>query len=170
MIRVYTVDLERTVNFIKQAHAGQTDMAGRPYYLHPVAVMNSLGNVPCAVKHAALLHDVIEDTQITLDDLRRLGYAGEVVGMVRLLTRDPDTQTYAQYIDAILVSGNLGAMQVKYADAAHNNSPERRAGITDPAKLATLASLSVKRWQPTMAKMTHAINQHPNTHPPTQGA
>ena len=121
--------IDETIAFIKAAHAGQTDKAGAPYYLHPVAVAGLLP--PEADEDealAALLHDVLEDTAVTEDDLRESGYSEKTIGIVRLLTRPPG-MTYMDWIRSIAASGNLGAIRVKLADNRHNSDPARIAQL-----------------------------------------
>ena len=97
-----------------QAHEGQVDKAGLPYLLHPSIVADHVeGELETCV---ALLHDVVEDTAVTLDDLRG-DMPAEVVDAVALLTHAPDV-SYSDYIAAI--KGNALARAVKLQDLAHN--------------------------------------------------
>lgn len=128
--------IAETIDFIKRAHAGQMTDGGEEYWTHPVAVMGLLpDDVSDDVRHAALLHDVIEDTFVTLEDLRSAGYSEETIEIVRLVTRPtgPDRQTYLDWIRSIAGSGNVGAMQVKLADNRHNADP-RRIDMLPPEK------------------------------------
>ena len=78
--------LESAIATAAKAHEGQTDKAGKPYILHPLRVMlNVKGGIP--EQCAAVLHDVIEDTDITAEALLELGFSKEVVDAVVLLTR-----------------------------------------------------------------------------------
>jgi (p)ppGpp synthase/HD superfamily hydrolase len=122
-----TVTLADTFAFMKQAHHGQLDKSGKPYWQHPLRVMYRLGaRATEAERHAALLHDVIEDCPVTYDDLRARGYSEEVIEIVRLVSKDPhDGMTYRQWMTAIAESGNVQAMRVKLADLADNLSPAR---------------------------------------------
>ena len=127
----------KTVDFIKRAHAGQTDKGGAPYYRHPMAVADLL---PADADEdevlAALLHDVLEDTDVTESDLRALGYSEKTIGIVTLLTRPAGT-TYLDWIRSIAKSGNMGAIRVKLADNAHNSDPARIAQL--PPEQRTIA-------------------------------
>jgi (p)ppGpp synthase/HD superfamily hydrolase len=121
--------IEQTIEFIRSAHAGQTDKGGQPYWQHPVAVMRRLG--PAASeneKMAALLHDVIEDTGTTAEDLRGLGYPEEVIEAVSLLSR-PHGVAYLNWIRSIAASGNQTAIRVKIADNEENSDPARVAAF-----------------------------------------
>lgn len=106
---------EKALAFAEKAHAGQADKAGRPYILHPVAVAEMLpGDIQ---KTVALLHDVVEDTPVTLEALVAAGFPAEVVAAVALLTRRPG-QDYTAYIEGI--RANPLATAVKIADLRHN--------------------------------------------------
>lgn len=108
----------------RYAHMGQKDKGGRSYVDHPVQVMCLLEDPTEEEKMAALLHDVVEDSFITLENLRQLGFSEEVVGMVDLLTR-PKGLLYFEWIEAIKKSGNKGAIKVKIADLKHNLNEKR---------------------------------------------
>lgn len=121
--------IEDTIEFIRAAHAGQTDKGGQPYWQHPVAVMRRLGpSASETEKLTALLHDVIEDTHTSADDLRRLGFAEEVIAAVGLLTR-PKAIAYLDWIRSIAASGNELAIRVKIADNEENSDPVRVAAM-----------------------------------------
>lgn len=114
------------------AHAGQVDKAGLPYITHPTRVAQLVREISPADTDAetvAWLHDVVEDSAITLDDLRRWGLSVDVVAAVDAITRrsgeDPDVY-YAR------VAASPRALQVKIADIADNCDPARLA-LLDPA-------------------------------------
>lgn len=121
-----------TVEFIQEAHKGQTDAAGKPYWTHPkrvagrVARMDGSGDLEEII---ALLHDVIEDTPHTAGSLLARGYSMEVVMGVVLLSRDKSKGTYAEFIQSIADSGFQPAMRVKLADLEDNTDPERVAQL-----------------------------------------
>lgn len=108
-----------------EKHEGQYDKAGEPYAVHPIAVAASVEGDE--VKMAAYLHDVVEDTDTTLNDLSELGFPNAVVAAVDALTRR-DYETYEVYLERL--AGNPIAVKVKLADLAHNLSPER-TGATE---------------------------------------
>ena len=87
--------LRRAIEIAAQAHAGQVDKAGAPYIQHPLRVMLSLTSP--AQRIAAVLHDVVEDTDWTLERLRAEGFDDEVVGAVDALTRR-DGEDYCEFI------------------------------------------------------------------------
>ncbi len=119
------------VELATRAHEGQTDKAGCPYIEHPKAVAQIVADQghPEPVIIAALLHDVVEDTPYSLDDLRRLGYADEVVAAVEAVTRRPGET----HLDAVrrAAADPLGRI-VKMADVIHNGDPARLALLDVP--------------------------------------
>jgi (p)ppGpp synthase/HD superfamily hydrolase len=131
--------IERTQSLIRELHAGQTDMSGLPFHLHPERVMKRAHDLmtwevleqlvcsPVDVLHAALLHDVVEDTPMTLECLaNQHGYSPATIEMVRLVTRPVSPRpAYMTWVRGIVASGNVGAMVVKLADNEDNTCPSR---------------------------------------------
>ena len=96
------------------AHHGQVDKCGIPYIFHPIHLAEQMDDeISCTV---ALLHDVVEDTEITIKDLAKL-FPVEVIDAVNLLTRNKET-SYYEYIEAL--KSNKVAVKVKLADLDHN--------------------------------------------------
>ena len=83
--------LDKAVSIAKFAHQGQVDKAGVDYINHPIRVMNAVDDVK--EKIVAVLHDVVEDSDITLEDLRKQGFEDDVVIAVGCLTKVPG-ETY----------------------------------------------------------------------------
>lgn len=100
-----------------KAHEGQKDRDGYPVILHPITV-GMMGDTD-EEKMAGFLHDVVEDTSYTFDDLLSAGIPTGVVNALRLLTHAKGTDYYA-YVQNIIDSGNPIALQVKYNDLRHN--------------------------------------------------
>lgn len=113
-----------------EAHAGQTDKAGRSYIHHPVTVAMILAKNGFSDLHitAALLHDIVEDTRYTFDDLSRMGFPDEVVEALRHLTHREDLP-YMDYVRA--AARNPIARAVKKADLLHNLDTSRIPHPTD---------------------------------------
>lgn len=101
------------------AHAGQLDRDGYPVILHPLTV-GLMGHTD-EEKIAGFLHDVVEDSDITFDDLLKEGIPTGIVNAIRLLTHEKETD-YFDYVQRIIDSGNPIALQVKYNDLQHNYS------------------------------------------------
>ena len=120
--------LEDAIALAVEAHRGQKDRVGQPYILHPLRVMFRLSwDAPEAARIAAVLHDVVEDTSYTLQDLKQRGYSDEVLAAVDLLSRRPQ-DSYEQFIERILP--NPIARMVKRADLEDNMELRRVPAVT----------------------------------------
>ncbi len=118
--------LDRAIELAKQHHEGQTDKAGKPYIEHPLRVMNQVESEE--EKIVAVLHDIVEDTNISLNDLRNEGFSEEVVSAVECLTKQ-DGENYDSYIERI--SFNPLAVKIKLADLEDNRDLTRLPEVTD---------------------------------------
>jgi len=116
----------RAIELAKQHHKGQTDKAGKPYINHPLRVMNQMKSED--EKIVAVLHDIVEDTDISLNDLRNEGFSEEVVSAVECLTKQ-DGENYDSYIERI--SFNPLAVKIKLADLEDNKDLTRLPEVTD---------------------------------------
>ena len=126
MRRTRKLYLDRAIELAKQHHEGQTDKAGKPYIDHPLRVMNQVESEE--EKIVAVLHDIVEDTDISLDDLRSEGFSEEVVSAVECLTKQ-DGENYDSYIERI--SFNPLAVKIKLADLEDNSDLTRLPEVTD---------------------------------------
>jgi (p)ppGpp synthase/HD superfamily hydrolase len=113
----------------KKAHAGQFDKAGIDYIKHPETVASFVETQE--QKAAAFLHDTLEDTEVTADDLRAAGIPDEVIEAVELLTHNKK-QDYFEYLAR--VKENPIAKAVKFADLKHNSDLSRLKDITEADK------------------------------------
>lgn len=120
--------LEAAIALAAKAHAGQLDKAGEPYILHPIRVMMRLADDTARI--VAVLHDVVEDTKVTLDDLRREGFSEEIVLAVEKLSRRKD-ETYEQFVERI--RPDPLARRVKLADLEDNMDLRRRIPLDEKA-------------------------------------
>ncbi|NLY72414.1 MAG: NUDIX domain-containing protein [Tissierellia bacterium] len=109
--------LERAIGIALDAHAGQLDKSGQAYILHPLRVMMSLNDETDRI--CAVLHDVVEDSDISLGDLRNYEFSMEIVKTVGLLTRR-EGEDYDDYISRVLLSDR--ACRVKLMDLKDNMS------------------------------------------------
>jgi (p)ppGpp synthase/HD superfamily hydrolase len=107
--------LEKAIAIAATAHAGQVDKAGQPYILHPLRVMLRVNSDEERI--AAVLHDAVEDTPVTLDELRSQGFSEPIVEAVRALTKLPGESRLAA---AERAAANPIAIVVKLADNAEN--------------------------------------------------
>ena len=125
MPRTFTLD--DAIQLARRAHEGQLDKSGRPYIAHPLRVM---GHVKSEHERmTAVLHDVVEDTDVTLEDLTNLGCPAEVLDAVAAISKHPG-EPQADYLARVMA--NPIAEVVKRADIADNMSPDR-LGRLDPA-------------------------------------
>lgn len=138
---IYTPLTLKAMQVAYAAHHGQLDRCGAPYVFHPFHLAEQMTDE--ATTCAALLHDVVEDTDMTLDDLAR-DFPPEVVEAVRLLTHTEDVD-YFDYVRAI--RGNPIATAVKLADLAHNSDSARAALTpgTPESRAARLAKYAKAR-------------------------
>lgn len=120
--------LSKALNLMVNSHHGQFDRGGNPYALHPIAVMNIVNSNDEELQCICLLHDVIEDTDVTYKDLRELGFTNRVISAIDILTKKPG-QTYEEYVDGVFT--NVDAMKVKKGDLTHNSDFSRLKGIRD---------------------------------------
>lgn len=107
--------IEKALAIALHAHQGQKDKAGAPYILHPLRVMLCMETELEMI--AAVLHDVVEDSSITIDDLRREGIPEAALAAVEHLTRR-DGEDYDEFIERVKL--NAVARKVKLADLEDN--------------------------------------------------
>jgi GTP diphosphokinase / guanosine-3',5'-bis(diphosphate) 3'-diphosphatase len=118
--------IERAIALAAKAHAGQVDKAGQPYILHPLRVMLRVTTEEERI--AAVLHDVVEDTPITFEELQAQGFSESVVDAVRALTKLPGEGRMAA---AERAAANPISLTVKLADNAENMDISRIATPTE---------------------------------------
>jgi len=129
-----TMDLvEKAIALAVEAHAGEVDKQGKPYILHPLHLMMQMETAEEMI--TAVLHDVVEDTALTLEDLRQQGFPEAVLEALALLTHDTASTSYEEYVAAI--KPNPLACKVKLADLAHNMDVRRlpEMGMKDYGRL-----------------------------------
>jgi GTP diphosphokinase / guanosine-3',5'-bis(diphosphate) 3'-diphosphatase len=117
--------LEKAIEIAAKAHQGQVDKAGQPYILHPLRVMLAVQTLP--EQMVAILHDVVEDTTVTLADLQSEGFSAEVLAAINALTKTTgETRIAAAQRAAV----NPIARAVKLADVSDNMNLSRIAQPT----------------------------------------
>jgi (p)ppGpp synthase/HD superfamily hydrolase len=112
--------VEDAVSIAARAHRGQKDKAGAPYLLHPLRMMLRMDTE--AAMMAAVLHDVVEDTEWTLERLREAGFSDEVLEAVDCLTHR-EGESYQQFVERVRT--NPIARQIKIADLEDNMNVRR---------------------------------------------
>jgi len=119
--------LGRAIKMAAMAHYMQVDKSGRPYILHPLAVMNKMETD--AEKIVAVLHDIIEDTPLTLLELKHEGeFSDEIIEAVDAITKRENESSNDYYKRLML---NPLAVTVKIGDIEHNMSPDRLLSIKE---------------------------------------
>ncbi len=117
-----TQTLERAIAIAATAHAGQVDKGGAPYILHPLKVMLRMSSLEERI--VAVLHDVVEDCGISLDDLRKEGFSEEVLSAVESVTKVPG-ESYEDFVER--AAQNPIGRVVKLADLEENSDLSRIA-------------------------------------------
>lgn len=125
---IYTEQTKKALKLCFEAHKEQLDQSGMPYVFHPFHVAEEMRDEETTV--VALLHDVIEDTNYTLDDLRNLGFSNTVIEAVEAMTHLPEV-SYEDYLRRI--KRNPIAKTVKLADIRHNSDLTRLDVIDEKA-------------------------------------
>lgn len=123
---IYTPLTNKAMRMAYEAHHGQVDYNGIPYIFHPIHLAEQMEDeISCC---AALLHDVVEDTCVTMDDLESQ-FPREIIDVLKLLTHEEGTD-YFDYVRAI--RSNPIAVRIKLADLAHNSDQSRCVGADLP--------------------------------------
>ena len=146
-MKLYSPMIEKALKIAYDAHHGQTDKIGVPYIYHPIAVAEQMDTEDEII--TALLHDVIEDTKVTLADLEREGFPPAVLEAINLLTHQSGMD-YSHYL-VNCVAKNPLSLRVKYADLAHNS---------DPARIARLPKKDTERCRKKYSSAIQLLNEH----------
>ena len=123
---IYTTATKKALRMCFDAHKEQEDKSGLPYVFHPFHLAEQMQDETTTI--VALLHDVVEDTDYTLEDLKKEGFGDVVIDALALLTHDDDTP-YMDYVARI--KENPVAKAVKLADLAHNSDLSRMDTIDE---------------------------------------
>lgn len=117
---------DKIIAFVVEKHKNQVDKAGKPYIIHPLTV--SFYCEDESAKIVALCHDLLEDTDATVEDLKSIGLADVEIEAVQILTK-PKKEDYLSYVEKI--AKNPIARTVKMADLTHNMDLTRLETITE---------------------------------------
>lgn len=118
--------LNLAIAIANHSHAGQLDKAGKPYISHPLTVMAQMDTLEGKI--VAVLHDAIEDSDLTIADLLRQGFPEFITDAIAAITK-LDGELYEDYI--LRVKSNAIARKVKIADVTHNMDLSRIANPTE---------------------------------------
>ena len=122
---IYTEYTKLAMKICFKAHAHQLDKSGLPYVFHPFHIAEQMKDEDTTI--VALLHDVVEDSDITLDDLKKYGFSEDVISAVAAMTHSPNID-YMDYIAQ--VKKNPLAAAVKLEDLRHNSDLTRLEEVT----------------------------------------
>ncbi len=125
---IYTPKTKQALKLCFEAHKEQKDKSGMPYVFHPFHLAEQMETEETTI--VALLHDVVEDTDYTIEDLAKMGLGEEVISALSLLTHDDGTE-YMDYIR--LIKDNPIAKAVKLADLKHNSDITRLDSVDEKA-------------------------------------
>ena len=128
MIMIYTERTKKALKVCFEAHKDQKDKSGMPYVFHPFHLAEQMDTEETVI--VALLHDVVEDTAYTIDDLSQMGFGKAIIDAISLMTH-ADGVDYMEYVRAI--KGNPIAKKVKLADLWHNSDITRLDAVDDAA-------------------------------------
>ena len=123
---IYTKMTKKAMKLMYEKHKDQVDKAGMPYVLHPLHVAENMKDEVSTT--VALLHDIVEDTDITFEQLSNLGFSQDVINALKCLTHESDVE-YFDYIKEI--AKNHVATLVKIADLEHNSDLSRLDRVTE---------------------------------------
>ena len=121
------MNLERAIKIAVEAHAGVKDRGGKAYILHPLSVMMRVETD--AEKIVAVLHDVIEDTDWTFDNLSEEGFSEEIIDALKSVTKTSDEEDYDQFV--LRAQKNEIGRKVKIADIKENLDVTRLDHLTE---------------------------------------
>ncbi|MCR5701076.1 MAG: GTP pyrophosphokinase [Lachnospiraceae bacterium] len=144
--------LEKAIEIAVEAHRGQIDKAGKIYILHPIRVMLRGKNETEQI--VGILHDVVEDTPVTLDMLRKEGFSDEILDAVACITKN-EGEDYGKFIDRVLT--NPLATQVKLYDLEDNMNRDR---IPHPTKHDEERFLKYEKYHKVIAAKITELRLH----------
>ena len=141
----------KSLEIVTRLFNDKNDKGGMPYVIHLLKVYSGVSDY--LEKVCALLHDVVEDTDVSYDDLIDIGYNKEVIDILRILTKLKG-EDYKDYITRIIDSGNKNAMNIKLADLRHNMDPSRIKNPTtnDYERIS-------KRYEPAYQRILNKLSE-----------
>ena len=126
---IYTDKTKKAMKLCFEAHKNQVDKSGMPYVFHPFHVAEQMTDEATTI--VALLHDVVEDTDYTLEDLAAEGFGKDILEAVALMTHEDDVP-YLDYVAKL--KDNPIARAVKLADLAHNSDLSRIGEVDEETR------------------------------------
>ena len=141
----------KSLEIVTRLFNDHEDKGGLPYVIHLLKVYSGVNKY--LEKVCALLHDVVEDTDVTYHDLEEVGYNKDVIDILKILTKVKG-EDYRDYIERIIESGNIHAMYIKLSDLKHNMDITRIKNPTtnDYERIS-------KRYEPAYRRILDKINE-----------
>ncbi len=141
----------KSLEIVTRVFSEKCDKGGFPYVIHLLKVYSGVSEY--IEKVCALLHDIIEDTDVTYEDLKEVGYNDDIIEILKVLTKIKG-EDYRAYIDRIIQSENYHAMNIKLADLRHNMDSGRiKNPTTNDMERIT------KRYEPAYEKIYNKLNE-----------
>jgi len=119
--------IEKAIEIAINAHEDQKDKSGAPYILHLIRVMEKGKNE--TEKVCGILHDLVEDTNWTFEELEKEGFSKEIIEVLKLITKESDNEDYSNFIQRIMT--NKTAISVKLNDLRDNMDITRLKELTN---------------------------------------
>ncbi len=141
----------KSLEIVTKLFNDKEDKGGYPYVIHLLKVYSNVSDY--LEKVCALLHDVIEDTDVSYDDLKDVGYSKEILDILKILTKVKG-EDYRDYIARIVDSNNIHAMHIKLSDLRHNMDTGR---IKNPT--ANDYERVSKRYEPAYQKILNKLSE-----------
>ena len=141
----------KSLEIVTKLFNDKEDKGGQPYVIHLLKVYSGVSEY--LEKVCALLHDVVEDTDVSYHDLENVGYNNDVIDILKILTKVKG-EDYRNYIERIINSDNIHALNIKLADLRHNMDISRIKNPTtnDYERVS-------KRYEPAYQKILNKINE-----------
>ena len=142
-----------SMKLIEEYHKNDIDKGGNPYIYHLLSVSNRCKSYEAKI--AGLLHDIIEDTDCTEEILLERGIPQYIIDIVLIVTRK-ENETYNEFIDRIMLSDNIYALELKHSDIIDNCDLDRLDGCND--KIIKQAEKRIlKRYIPSLKKIEEKL-------------
>ena len=143
--------LYKTLELVLKVFDDKVDKGGLPYFNHLFKVYSGVSSYN--EKIIALLHDIVEDTNITFNDLKEFGYTDDIILPLTYLTKKKG-EYYPDYIERIINSNNVHTLNVKLADLKHNMDITRikNPTVNDYERIS-------KRYEPAYIKIKNKLDE-----------
>ena len=150
----YEILKEICLELINEYHKNDVDKGGNPYINHLLSVSSICDSFEA--KLSSLLHDILEDTPCTKDILHERGIPKNIIEIIDIVTRKKD-ESYNEFIDRIILSKNIYALELKCADIK-DNCNLNRLNNTSVEEIKKAEKRILKRYKPSLLKIEEALS------------